>query len=369
MRTDHSSERCADILIIGGGVIGLLSARELVATGVRVTLLERQALAQESSWAGGGILSPLYPWRAPAPITELCRWSQKVYPDMAADLRESTGIDPEWIQSGLLITDCADIDQASVWCETLAVPMVFPEAACFIDLEPNLHVVPTHPLYLPDVAQVRNPRLLRALKADLINKGVSLLEHHAVTHIERREGRIECVVTAQGRFRADAYVIAAGAWSDQLGALDSFSPKVEPVKGQMLVFQAEPGLLRHIVLSEGQYLIPRQDGHILAGSTVEYSGFDKSTSPVAYDTLHSFALTALPLLQKYPVEKHWAGLRPGSPEGIPRIGPHPNFANLYFNCGHFRNGFVMAPASARLLTDQILNRPPILDLGPYRTLA
>lgn len=360
---DNSS---MDVIIVGGGIIGLLTARELALAGARVGLLERQAVGQESSWAGGGILSPLYPWRAPEPITALWDWSRAVYPDLAAALLERTGIDPEWVRSGLLVHDCEDIEEAVNWSRSRAVSHArLTEQEC-ASLEPGLSIAPNNPIYLPDIAQIRNPRLLKALQADLTRRGVQLSEDQQVVDIVVDEGRVRHILTQKGKLSAACYVVAAGAWSGLIGRLAALDLQVEPVKGQMLVFKAPLGLLRHIVLRSGHYLIPRRDGRILAGSTVEYSGFDKSTSEAVHDALVSFARSALPGLRECPIEKHWAGLRPGTPEGIPYIGVHPQITNLFFNCGHFRNGFVMAPASAHLLSDLILNRPPIIFPEPYR---
>lgn len=355
-----------DVIIVGSGVLGLLTARELVLSGARVTLLERYGIGKESSWAGGGILSPLCPWRAAEPITALCRWSQKAYPHLAADLLESTGIDPEWTSSGLLFSDCEEVEEAERWCESHTVNCVRLTESEFAGLEPGLRLAPKNPILFPDIAQIRNPRLLRALKADLERRGVRLFENNEVLGIKLQQGRVAGVSTRQGMFCADYYVIAAGAWSGLLGEIVAPPPiQVAPVKGQMLVFAASAGLLRHIVLSSGRYLIPRRDGRILVGSTVEHVGYDKTTTESVRMELSQFAQSALPALKACPMEKQWAGLRPGSPEGIPYIGPHPRAGNLFFNCGHFRNGFVMAPASARLLTDLIVNRPPIVSAGPY----
>lgn len=354
-----------DVIILGGGVLGLLTARELVLSGARVTLLERNVIGQESSWAGGGILSPLCPWQAAESITALCQWSQAAYPRLADALLESTGIDPEWTLSGLLLSECDEVDIATNWCDRHAVNGVRLTETEFADLESGLAIAPKNPMLFADIAQVRNPRLLSALKADLVRQGVQMQEDHEVLEINIQQGRVVGVVTARGKFCADYYVIAAGAWSGRLAHIAARDLQVAPVKGQMLVFAAPVGLLRHIVLSSGRYLIPRRDGRILVGSTVEYTEYDKTTTESARSELTQFAYSALPALKECIMEKHWAGLRPGSPEGIPYIGIHPQADNLFFNCGHFRNGFVMAPASARLVTDIILGRRPIVAPEPY----
>jgi glycine oxidase len=224
----------------------------------------------------------------------------------------------------------------------------------------------TTPLLFPDIGQVRNPRLLRALRQDLAARGVKVFEQHPVDEITIKQGRVVSVACRDEDFSAETYVLAAGAWSGLLARTAGLPDiPIMPVKGEMLVFSAQPGLLSHMILGRGRYLIPRKDGRILVGSTIENAQFNKSTSHAAHETLRDFACSLLPALRRCPVEKHWAGLRPGSPGGIPTIGPHPDVANLHFNCGHFRNGFVMAPASARLLADHILNRPPIVAPEPY----
>lgn len=355
-----------DVIIIGGGVAGLMSARELAEAGLRVALLERQSLAKESSWAGGGILSPLCPWRAAEPVTTLCQWSQAAYPGLTQGLHDNTGVDPEWLRSGLLFCDCDDSAAAEQWATTHAVRLAWPSAGEVASLEPEIRAAIDHPLLLPDIGQVRNPRLLRALRHDLAARGVEMREQHPVDEIKIEQGRVAGLVCRGESFTAETYVLAAGAWSGLL-MRNSGLPDlpIAPVKGEMLAFNAKPGLLSHIVLSRGRYLIPRKDGTILVGSTVESAQFDKSSSSAAYAALRDFAHEILPPLRQCPIEKHWAGLRPGSPGGVPTIGPHPEVANLYFNCGHFRNGFVMAPASARLLADHILRRPPIAAPEPY----
>ena len=357
----------ADIIIIGGGVSGLMSARELALSGAHVVLLDRQSLARESSWAGGGILSPLKPWRAAEPITTLCRWSQAAYPHLAQALQESTGLDPEWLPSGLLFNDCDELAEATQWAEAQGIRFERLSAGAVAGLEPGLRASPdSTPLLFPDVGQVRNPRLLRALREDLAQRGVELLEHHPVDQIRVERGRVAGLVSRQESLSAEAYVLAAGAWSGLLARNAGLADlPVGPVKGEMLIFDSPPGLLKRIVLDKGRYLIPRKDGKILAGSTVENAQFNKSTSMAAGDALREFACGLLPALRRFPIEKHWAGLRPGSPEGIPFIGPHPQLANLFLNCGHYRNGFVMAPASARLLADHILKRPAIVSPDAY----
>jgi glycine oxidase len=355
----------ADFLIVGGGLIGLLTARNLSKMGARVTLVERGQLGQESSWAGGGILSPLYPWKYPQPINVLSGWSQAYYPTLAQELLADTGIDPEYVRSGLLILDADERAPALAWSPPAAQSIVPVEAAEVRRIEPALGQEHPGAVWMPEVAQVRNPLLVAALKRDLALRGVHVAENTEVTHLLTRRERIQGVRTEYSEIRADQVIIACGAWSATLLKELGYELPVMPVRGQMILFKARPRQLQRIVLSEGHYLIPRRDGHVLVGSTMEEVGFDKTVTEQARDDLATIARRLVPSLADAPLERHWAGLRPGSPTGVPFIGAHPKVEGLYINAGHFRNGVVMAPASAQLLVDILTDHPTAVDPAPY----
>ena len=356
-----------DITIIGGGVIGLLTAREFLKAGASVTIIEKNRLGQESSWAGGGILLPLYPWRQADAITQLTLQSLKLYPQLASQLLADTGKDPEWTPCGLLMTKNPDITAALNWCARHHIAH-HPAEADFFNA---LNTLPDNPLWLPDIAQARNPRLVKSLRQDLINKGVTLHEQCEVLSLTLANNHITHLTTSTGILPVKQVIISAGAWTGSLfknlfPEIHTNTPNVAPVKGQMLLFEAEPALLRTMVLDGDQYLIPRRDGKILAGSTVEQDAFNKNTTSIARERLTDFALTLLPALKKAPLIHHWAGLRPGTQDGVPYIDQHSDIDNLSINAGHFRNGLVMGPASAQLMVDLILKRPTSVDPSPYR---
>jgi glycine oxidase len=221
-------------------------------------------------------------------------------------------------------------------------------------------------IYMANVANVRNPRLVKSLKAALLAlPNVTLHEQCEVSGFIREGDNVLGVHTAAGDVLGDRVVLAAGAWSGELLKTLGLELPVEPVKGQMILYKCASDFLPRMILAKGRYAIPRRDGHILVGSTLEYEGFDKTTTDSALESLKASAVELIPALADAEVVGHWAGLRPGSPEGIPYIGPVPGLDGLWLNCGHFRNGLVLAPASCQLLADLLSGREPIIDAAPY----
>jgi len=353
-------------IVVGGGAIGLLTSYQLARVGVEVLLLESGQTGQESSWAGGGIISPLYPWRYSPAVTALAHWSQAFYPAFAEQLHQESGIDPEVHATGLYWLDLEDEAEALAWAKRLGrplspVPMDEVQAAV-----PSLNKHFAHAIFMPGVANVRNPRLLQSLRAALLKwPNVQIREQTPVTGFIQEAGHITGVQTATGPLLADRVVLAAGAWSGQLLATLGLGLPVKPMKGQMILFKCAEDFLPVMVMTKERYAIPRRDGHILIGSTLEDVGFDKTTTAEALESLRTSAIELLPELAQARVVKHWAGLRPGSPEGIPYIGELPDHKGLWLNCGHFRNGLVLAPASCQLLVELMQDQPTSLDPMPY----
>ncbi len=355
-----------DCLIIGGGAIGMLTALELRKNNLSVKLLERGATGQEASWAGGGILSPLYPWRYEAAVTQLARWSQTHFPSFLQQLAEQTGIDPEYNCNGFLVLGQEEATQACKWATHYDYALEKVDAQQLVELEPALNPANLEAgLYFPTIGQVRNPRLVKALRQAIDNSGIEVHEYTEVQKLITQDKAMSGVETSHGRLQADHVVIAAGAWSARLLKELTLAVAVTPVRGQMIMFHSQPNFVKRIVLAHNRYIIPRLDGRVLIGSTLEKAGFNKITTQQALQDLKQIAFELMPGLNKFPVEKHWAGLRPSSPNNVPYIGEHPELKGLYLNTGHFRNGIVMSLASARLVSDLILQREPILDPHPY----
>lgn len=358
----------SDFLIAGAGVIGLMTARQLAQAGARVKLVERGRSAREASWAGGGIVSPLYPWRYTDAITALALWSQSSYVHLAEDLRLETGCDPELRQKGMLMVNVDPVEeqQALEWAQRFHRPMARVEAPFIYEIEPNLAPGFESAMWMPEVASIRNPRLGQALRESVQkHPNITLYENTEVTGFTTFGERVTGVKTERGELQADATILAGGAWSGELMATLGLKLPVEPVRGQMMVFRAPVGLVDRVVMLDGRYVIPRNDGRVLVGSTLEHVGFDKHTTEEARHSLFDTAINIVPELAEYEVEHHWAGLRPGSPDGVPYIGAVPGREGLYLNAGHYRNGLVLAPASTRLLSDLLLGRSPVIDPEAY----
>jgi len=357
-----------DVVIIGAGVMGLMTARELAFAGHRVVLLERGETGREASWAGGGIVSPLYPWRYSMAVTALASAAQDAYPRLSAELAAETGIDPDFFSCGMLMLDADDGDEAERWAETQGRPVLAKSATVLKAEVTGLAADWREGLWMPDVANIRNPRLLKALRLSLQRLGVIIHTQTEVVQWQRQHNRVVAVQARDGMlFSAAAFVVCGGAWTAGLlqGAATPAVP-IRPVRGQMLLYRLAPGELPSIILAKGRYVIPRRDGYVLCGSTLEEVGFDKSTTDEARTSLMASAARLWPALGQQAPLQHWAGLRPGAPEGIPFIGAVPGCDNLWVNAGQFRNGLVLAPASARLLADQLLGRAPHVDPAPYQ---
>jgi glycine oxidase len=358
----------ADVLIVGGGVIGLTTAYWLANEGVRVTLVDRADLGQQASWAGAGIIPPGDPQRARSPRNLLRAHSAALYPELSRQLRERTGLDNGYVVCGGLELPESGETGALPTQEWAGEGIVFEELdrAGLERFEPGLSPAVRAGFHLPHMAQVRNPRHLKALQAGCTILGVRLIPNCPVRELVRASNRIVAVDTERGRLSAGRFLLSAGAWSDELLGQVGWRPGIRPVRGQIaLLNTGRPGV-RPILLQGKRYIVPRTDGRVLVGATEEDAGFDARPTAAGIGGLLPFALQLLPALAEAHLERCWAGLRPGSPDGLPYLGRVPDLDNLYVSAGHFRSGIQLSPASARVLTDLLLDRPPLVPLHEFR---
>lgn len=315
----------SDVLIVGGGIIGLTSAYLLAKAGLKVTVIDRQEFGKEASWAGAGILPPGNPSRAVQPIDKLRAEGVSRFADFSAELRELTGIDNGYVKcGGAEYLDDEDSDCVAMW-------------------ERVEH------FFLPDFAQVRNPWHLRALTAACQRVGVTLRPHTQFTRDEPNANR--------------PTLIASGAWAGHLIP----SLPVRPVRGQIVLFRCERLPFTQILMHGKRYLVPRTDGHVLVGSTEEpEAGFEKANTPEGVEGLKRFAFEMCPALREAEVEKCWSGLRPGSPDGLPYIGPVPGVKNLFAAVGHGRAGVQLSIGTALMVRELIAGIPSGLPLPAFQ---
>lgn len=360
-----------EVIIVGGGVIGLSTAYVLARAGVLATVLDRGELGREASWAGAGLIPPSTERPPAQPLEALRSWSARLYPEWSAALRDETGIDNGYRRTGGLDVawtveeDHALRSLAGRWRnEGIAYERLAP--AEFPRVEPGLSGALRVAYFLPDRAQIRNPRHLKALSAAVELRGGTLDAHHEVVGFRREGDRVTAVETDRGSFPCGSVVIAAGAWSAGLLEPLGVHAPTPPVKGQIVLLRAATGVLTRIVEHGKNYLVPRDDGRVLVGATEEDAGFNTRTTSSGVRDLLAEAIRLCPGLAAAEVERAWAGLRPGSLDNRPYLGPAPGYSNVVVATGHKRAGLQLSPATAEVVADLILGRPPRVDLGPFR---
>ena len=356
-----------DLIVIGGGIIGLTSAYVLANAGVQVAVYDRQDFGREASWAGAGIIPPGDPLRAATPYDHLRALGAVGMPILSSELRELTGIDNGYLRSGGIdFLQVADDYVVPLWQQE-AIRYEALSVSQLASREANIASPVGSPYYLPDMAQVRNPRHLRALIAGCERIGVEL---HASCGLERflvDGDRITGVQLSTGEVAsAGQYLLATGAWSGAILQAFGCTPGVVPVLGQIALLQTNADVLKSILLFGKEYLVPRGDGRILIGSTEEpEAGFAKRTTPEGIESLLAFANHLVPALRDAKLETAWCGLRPGSPDGMPFIGPVPNVRNLFAAIGHYRSGVQLSIGTAQFVKELVMGEVPCVPLSSF----
>jgi len=362
----HFSGKTADVVIIGGGVIGLAIGRALARRGVpHVMIVERGRLGAEASSAAAGIIGPQAEANQADEFFELACQSRDLYPDFATALREESGTDIELDQTGTLYLAFTAADEAEVahryqWQTAAGYDVERLTASDARVFEPHIAAAVRSALRFPRDMQVENRRLIAALATANERLGVELVSSCDVRAINTERGRVCAVETSLGRVVTPSVIVAAGAWSSFI-PLPEISPdismpriRIEPVRGQMLCFETNPRLADHVLYSPRGYLVPRRDGRLLAGSTSEHAGFDKRVTTAGVHTLTEQALEIVPSLGNLPLTDSWAGLRPRSSDGLPVMGKCSDVPGLIYATGHYRNGILLAPVTAELIAGAVV---------------
>ncbi|MDQ6950839.1 MAG: glycine oxidase ThiO [Mariprofundales bacterium] len=370
------------IVIVGGGIIGCLTACRLRQQGADVTVVESGDIGREASWAGAGILCPIHPWLYPDCFSELVQHSLDLYPALQHQLLAQTGIDIEWQRSGLLIPFFGDESHwqpAQEWSQRFNWEVEPMDGAAARVIEPSLAPSVQRALLWPQVAQLRNPRLLKAVCKWMEQLGVEVRSHTKVRRLLVRDGEITGVELASDsepagenigaqlgtQIDADQVLLAAGSWSDALLEPLGVALAIRPVKGQIILLATAPGTVRHIVKHDALYLVPRADGRVLVGATMEHVGFRDGNTVAEVHGLLDGLMCMFPGLTQCEIERQWMGFRPGSPDGMPFLGEIDGARGLFVASGHYRNGVALAPVTAECMAALMMGDPPEVEMAPF----
>ena len=358
----------ADVVIIGAGAIGCSIAYQLAKEKVKVVVVEKGEIGREASWASAGILT--HASSGKSPYASLCRASREMFPLLAEELRTITGIDVDYRESGGLDPFFSEEEERELdgyyraeSSRGIAVHKL--DAQGLFEKEPAISPEVLGALYWEGDAQIRPPRYVRALAMAAAGLGATFVLGKPVTGILRDGDRVVGVNAAGETVNADVTIIAAGAWSGGIGSLLGYPLDVGPSKGQIVLLETVPALIRHVIHSSEVYLVPRVDGRIVVGATVEFVGFDKRSTAEGVHWLIQRALELVPALGEHDFVTAWAGLRPYHEGGV-IIGPLPGIEGIYLATGHNRNGILLSPITGRLLKELIVDGKPSLTLEKFQ---
>lgn len=344
----------ADVVIVGGGVIGCAIAYHLAKAGARVVVVERDTVGAHASSAAAGMLGAQVETTHPGPFVSLCLESRARFARLAEELYALTGIDIELNCAGLLRLAQNDEEQQALlaraeWQRALGEPAEWLDASALREREPAVSDAVVGALSIPGDHQVNAAKLSRAFAEAAVRLGVRIVEHCAVERFLMDGARVVGVETEGETYRAKWTVLAAGAWSGVLGRRLGLALPVGPVKGESLsvVLPAVP--FRRTLFAHGCYLVPKQGGRVVIGATEAHAGFDRRVTLAAVAQLAAAAKTLVPALAESTFERAWASVRPHSADGLPFLGPVASRPGLVVATGHFRNGILLAPITGELI--------------------
>ena len=358
------------MVIVGGGAIGCAIAYYLSRAGVQTTVLDRGRIGMEASNAAAGMLAPLSEAHGVGPMLDLGLASLRIFPTLAPELQEATGIDLEFRVTGILRVaftpkDAQELRQQEQWQGSLGLPLDWLDQALVRELEPRLSPKIVAGLLSSEEAQVSNQNLTLAFARAAAARGATLRERTPVTSLITSDGRATAVRTPQGRVAAGHVVLAAGAWTGRLARRLGLDVPVRPVRGQMLALGGMVTPIHTIVSGPRGYLVPRANGLVFAGATVEEVGFRPRTTLRGLREVRRAAIEIVPQLAQAQAQFTWAGLRPGSADELPILGPLPGLENVIVASGHYRNGILLSPITGQLIAQAIIEGRPSEALAPF----
>ena len=320
------------VIIIGGGIVGCLSALEFKKKGFDVTIIEKSDIGHESSSAAAGILYPLMPWKYDDALYELSLGSAEFYAELSKKLLKDFNKDIEYIKSGLLLLPPYNENEFIKWSKKNKTSF----------LKKNNSIL------FPEVAQINPKKLMSSIKELVVSMGIKIFENLAVTGIKTNTNSIDAIYTSDNKeHTGDVFLLSAGAWSSIL--YQKLVKKIKPIRGQIIEYYAKDLIIENILYSQGIYILQRKNRSIIAGSTLEDVGFSDKNLKTKFLELDKKAKDVLEDLQKSSIDRTWHGFRPGVDDNYPIVSKDENYGNMFIHSGHFRYGITTAPATTKIL--------------------
>ncbi|MGH7986507.1 MAG: glycine oxidase ThiO [Candidatus Binataceae bacterium] len=358
-------------VVIGGGIIGNSVAWRLAREGIAVTVFERGRLGREASWAAAGMIAPQAEAQEPGVFFDLCLHARTVFENTVERLIAESGVDPEYDHAGILYValnaaERAHLEDRARWQRKAGATVEELDAAQARKLEPAISPEIGFALHLPDNRRTDNRKLTQAYANAAIRSGARLIEGAAVDEVVTNGRGASGVRLHDGaRHDADIVINTAGSWAGEIHGLEADHVKLHPIRGQILCFETRPGALGPAVFSTRGYVVPRRDGRLLAGSTMEEAGYDKSVTLGGMEKIVRGTSEMMPSLAATPFREAWAGLRPATKDLLPVLGASPSLSNVFYATGHFRSGILLSALTGEIIADLIKGRQPSIDLAPF----
>jgi glycine oxidase len=365
-------------IVIGGGIIGCSVAWRLAAEGVATTVVERGRVGQEASWAAAGMIAPQAEADGPGPFFDFCMKARDAFEAIVDRLVRDGGVDPEYDRAGILYValdaeERVQLERRAKWQRSVGAPLEELSGAEARRIEPMLSPEAIYAIHMPTNRRTDNRKLTQAYAAAARRAGAEFVEGARVEALaicgEHAPGvamRADGVVMDDGSIReADVVVNAAGSWAGEIRGLEADRVRLHPVRGQMVCFETAPGTLGPALFSLRGYVVPRRDGRLLAGSTMEEAGYNKAVTLAGLDKIARGAAAIVPALGAAAFREAWAGLRPATRDLLPVLGFSPSVSNVLWAAGHFRSGILLSAITGEIIADLVKGRRPAVELGAF----
>jgi glycine oxidase len=358
-------------IVMGGGIIGCSVAWRLAAEGVVTTVLERGRVGQEASWAAAGMIAPQAEAEGPGPFFDFCMKARDTFDGIVDRLVREGGVDPEYDRAGILYValdtdERVQLERRARWQRSVGAPLEELGGAEARRVEPMLSPEAVYAIHMPTNRRTDNRKLTQAYAAAARKAGAEFVEGARVEALATRGERAVGVLMDDGStLEADVVVNAAGAWAGEIRGLEADRVKLHPVRGQIVCFEVAPETIGPALFSLRGYVVPRRDGRLLAGSTMEEAGYDKSVTLAGLDKIARGAAAIVPTLGAATFREAWAGLRPATRDLLPVLGFSPSVSNVLWAAGHFRSGILLSAITGEIIVDLVQGRRPAVELGAF----